>query len=110
MIWEKEEDIKGLRSFKTFIGMLSGPRDFLVFRREIILDISWGTEGAMNKELPILSPIKSKGDFVDLGMFLVILWETLTKNLLETFAIIVGSEVILPLESLSLLITLMLES
>ena len=43
-----------------------------MFRGEIISDISCGIEGTMKKELSILSPIKSIGDFVcliDLGMF-----------------------------------------
>ena len=47
IIWESGEDIKGESNFKIFIGMLFGPRDFPDFRREIISDISDGTEGAM---------------------------------------------------------------
>ena len=84
--------------------MLLGPRDFPDFRAEIISDISKGAAGAMKNEFTILSPMKLTGDLFDLGILLVISWETLTKNLLKMFAITVGSDVILPFESLSLFI------
>ena len=71
MIRESGEDINEERDFKIFMGMLLGPRDFPDFRAEIISDISKGTEGAVKNEFPTLSPIKSTGDFWDLGMFLV---------------------------------------
>ena len=80
------------------MGILLGPRDFPVFRTEIISDISRGTEGAMKIEFPTLSPTKYTGDLLDLGVFLVMSWETLTKNLLKMFAITNGSVVMLPLE------------
>ena len=53
--------------------MLFGPGDFLVLRREILSDISCGTEGAVKNEFHILSPIKFTGELFDLGMVLVIL-------------------------------------
>ena len=68
---------------------------------EITSDISEGTEGNMKKEFPALSPMKLKGDLFEGGKFLVISWETLTKNLLKMFAITAGSDVKLPFESLS---------
>ena len=52
--------------------MLLGPKDLPDFSILIISDISEGTEGAMKKESPILLPMKSKGDFLVLGIFLVI--------------------------------------
>ena len=51
--------------------MLLGPRDFPDFRTEITSDISKGTEGEMKNEFQTLSPIKSTGDLLDLGIFLV---------------------------------------
>ena len=51
--------------------MLFGPRDLPDFRTEIISDISKGSRGAMKNEFPTLSPIKSTGDLLDVGIFLV---------------------------------------
>jgi len=85
--------------------MLLGLRDFPDFKREIISEISEGTDGTMKKEFPTLPLMKVAGDLLDLGTFLVISWEILTKNSLKMFAITVGSEVILPSEALSLLLT-----
>ena len=45
------------------------------------------------------------GDLLDLGIFLVISLETLTNNLLNTFPLTKGSDLMLPFESLSLFIT-----
>ena len=87
--------------------MLLGPRDFPNFKREIISDISDGTE-VVKKEFKTLFLIKCIGDLTVLVMYLVILWKTLTKNLFKMLAIKVGSDVISPGGSLSLLTTLML--
>ena len=88
------------------MGMLLGPRDLPDFRTEITSDISVGTEGDMKNEFPTLSPMKFKGDLLEGGIFLVISWETLTKNLLKMFAITAGSDVKLPFESLAYLLHL----
>ena len=48
-----------------------GPRDLPDFRQEIISDVSKAVDGAVKKEFPTLSPMKSIGDFLDLGIFLV---------------------------------------
>ena len=88
--------------------MLLGPRDFPDLRSEIISDISDGNEGALKNELLILSPMRCKGKLLGLDSFLVISLETVTKNLLKMSAMTAGSDVILPFESLSLFIKLML--
>lgn len=61
------------RSFKILIGILFGPKDFPVLRREIISEISGGVEGIVKKELSTLLPRYSMGDFVDLVMCFVTL-------------------------------------
>ena len=43
-------------------------------------EISVGAEGTINKELLILSPIRSTGDLLDLGIFLVMSYAILVKN------------------------------
>ena len=96
-------DIRGESDFKITVGMLLGPKDFPVFYREIILDISKGSECARKRELLTLSLMKSRGDFSDRGIFLVIPPETLTKYLLRMLVMTIGSDILLPLESLSLL-------
>ena len=52
------------KRLKKFLGNAIGPRDFSVFRAEIISDILKGTKGAMKNEFPNLSPIKSTGGFI----------------------------------------------
>ena len=108
IIQDRGVDITGERNFNIFVGMLLGPRDFPDFRSEIISDTSRGTEGAVKKEFPTLSAMKSKVDLLDLGILLVMWWETLTKYLLKMLAITAGSDVMFPFESLSLLITFIL--
>ena len=81
------EDINEERNFKIFIGILFGPRDFPDFKRMIISDISKAVDGAVKKEFPTLSPMKSIGDFLPLGIVLVMSSETLTKYLLKMLAI-----------------------
>ena len=53
--------------------MLFRPINVPKFKREIILDISDGTEGAIKKEFQILFAIKFIGDLIVLGICLVIL-------------------------------------
>ena len=72
---------------------------------DIICEISAGTEGAINKEVVILSPIKSTGVLLDLGIFLVMSCATLVQNLMKILAVLTRSDVMSPLESLILRIT-----
>ena len=67
--------------------MLLGPRHFPDFRIEIICNISREIDGAVKKEVLTLLASKSKHDLLDFGIFLAILWETLTKYLLKMLAI-----------------------
>ena len=67
--------------------MLLGPRHFPDFRSEVISNISREIHGAVKKEVLTLLASKSKHDLLDIGIFLAILWETLTKYLLRMIAI-----------------------
>ena len=54
--------------------------------------------------------MKSMGDLLDLGIFLVILGETVTKYLSTMLAITAGSDLMLPFESLSVFIVVVDEN
>ena len=55
-----------------------------------MLVISETTDGEINIELLTLLPLKHMGDVLDLSMYLVTVWETLTKNILKTLAVTAG--------------------
>ena len=72
MIYVSGEKINGESHLGAFMGTLSGSRVLPDSSAEIIFDLTMWTEAAVKKGVSNLSPMKSTGDLLDLGMFLVI--------------------------------------
>ncbi len=93
MISNKGEEIQAERIFNNLMGILLGPVDLPTFKRFIISETAYGAVGEMKNVLGLFLSRKLRGDFGDLGIVFVTSSATLTKNLLNVFAIVVESVV-----------------